>query len=178
MAQITYTDKVALNVNTDIPDINKVNASDMNEIKQVVNENEITMNGMIVNTQSNSQTNTYSCDYINDSDSYSTNEVKTNKTWINNKPIYRKVLQVGSISGTNVKNIFCPNDIDYMITMTGMLIDNGGEEYPLQYNNIYNQSVDIGAFYYKSTNRIDLRTYDNYNIVDGYIIIEYTKTTD
>lgn len=65
MAQITYTDKVALNVNSDIPDINKVNASDMNEIKQVVNENETTMNRMIVNTQSNSQTNTYSCNYIN-----------------------------------------------------------------------------------------------------------------
>lgn len=39
MAQITYTDKVALNINSDIPDINKVNANDMNEIKSTVNTN-------------------------------------------------------------------------------------------------------------------------------------------
>lgn len=37
MAQITYTNKVALNENQEIADINKVNASDMNEIKSVVN---------------------------------------------------------------------------------------------------------------------------------------------
>ncbi len=40
MSKITYTDKVALNINSDIPDINKCNATDMNEIKEVVNENE------------------------------------------------------------------------------------------------------------------------------------------
>lgn len=39
MAKITYTDKVALNVNADVPDINKVKADDMNEIKEVVNKN-------------------------------------------------------------------------------------------------------------------------------------------
>ena len=31
--EITYADKVALNQNSSVPDINKVNASDMNEIK-------------------------------------------------------------------------------------------------------------------------------------------------
>lgn len=40
MSKITYLDKVALNVNSDIADINKVNAADMNEIKQTVNSNE------------------------------------------------------------------------------------------------------------------------------------------
>lgn len=43
MSKITYTDKVALNVNSDIADINKVNASDLNEIKQVVNSNDDNM---------------------------------------------------------------------------------------------------------------------------------------
>ena len=37
MALITYTDKVTLNENSGIPAINKVQASDMNEIKSVVN---------------------------------------------------------------------------------------------------------------------------------------------
>lgn len=37
MSKIAYTDKVAVNVNAGIPDINKVNAADMNEIKTSVN---------------------------------------------------------------------------------------------------------------------------------------------
>lgn len=40
MAQkLTYENKVAINVNPSIPDINKCNATDMNEIKNVVNLN-------------------------------------------------------------------------------------------------------------------------------------------
>jgi hypothetical protein len=35
--RITYANKVALNQNSSVPDINKVNAIDMNEIKEVVN---------------------------------------------------------------------------------------------------------------------------------------------
>lgn len=38
MNKITYADKVAINENTEIPDINKVTDSDMNEIKNVVND--------------------------------------------------------------------------------------------------------------------------------------------
>lgn len=40
MAKIQYENKVSLIENADIPDINKVKANDMNEIKQVVNEND------------------------------------------------------------------------------------------------------------------------------------------
>lgn len=40
MAKITYEDKVALNVNPGIADINKVTVGDLNEIKAVVNTND------------------------------------------------------------------------------------------------------------------------------------------
>ena len=40
MAQITYANKVALNVNPEIADINKVTDSDMNMIRDVVNQND------------------------------------------------------------------------------------------------------------------------------------------
>lgn len=46
MAKITYEDKVALNINPNIPDTNKCNASDMNEIKNVVNENDDNVNNL------------------------------------------------------------------------------------------------------------------------------------
>lgn len=39
MAQITYADKSTMNTNSSIPAINKCQASDMNEIKSVVNGN-------------------------------------------------------------------------------------------------------------------------------------------
>ena len=43
MSEITYDDKIDLNVESTIANINKVTASDMNEIKSVVNENAETL---------------------------------------------------------------------------------------------------------------------------------------
>lgn len=39
MQSISYTDKTALNQNSSISDVNKCNASDLNQIKTVVNAN-------------------------------------------------------------------------------------------------------------------------------------------
>lgn len=66
MALIEYDNKVALNENPSIADINKVKADDMNEIKSVVNTNYGELSQMITNTQSSSTTNTYSCKYSNE----------------------------------------------------------------------------------------------------------------
>lgn len=49
---ITYANKTALNTNADIPNINKVTDNDMNEIKEVVNNN-ATMLGNIVESGTN-----------------------------------------------------------------------------------------------------------------------------
>lgn len=43
MAKITYDDKSYLNLNGDIPNVNKVTDNDMNEIKSVVNANDDAM---------------------------------------------------------------------------------------------------------------------------------------
>ena len=40
MSKITYTDKVTLNENPNVADVNKVKANDLNEIKNVVNAND------------------------------------------------------------------------------------------------------------------------------------------
>lgn len=40
MSKITYTDKVTLNENPNVKDVNKVKADDLNEIKNVVNAND------------------------------------------------------------------------------------------------------------------------------------------
>ncbi len=119
---------------------------------------------------------------VGDGDIYSTSETLTNKVWIDNKPIYRKVLIVGSITSTSVTNIALPNEVDTLLpNLCGMLYDSTGNGYPINYNNIYNVQVDIGSFYQRisSTNKkISLKQYGNFGIASGYIIIEYTKTTD
>lgn len=56
MAKITYEDKVALNENSQIAEINKVTAGNMNEIKQVVNEQSTnigTLNNLITPNKDN-----------------------------------------------------------------------------------------------------------------------------
>lgn len=66
---ITYTNKVDLNTDNSIPAINKVVAADMNEIKNVVNNNAQELDDLVIpgikNAQSDSTTDAYSCDYVN-----------------------------------------------------------------------------------------------------------------
>ena len=110
---------------------------------------------------------------------YSTSEIKTHKKWIDGKPIYRKVVLINSISGTNVNEIAVPTNIDTMLpNVCGIVYDNSGNGYFINYNNVYNTGQDIGAFYYKTHNCISIKQYAEFNINNGYIIIEYTKTTD
>lgn len=52
MSKITYANKVAINENVEIPNINKITDDDMNEIKTVVNNNDndmITINTKLAN---------------------------------------------------------------------------------------------------------------------------------
>jgi hypothetical protein len=44
---ISYANKSAINVNPDVADTNKVNATDMNEIKSVVNNNATILSGLV-----------------------------------------------------------------------------------------------------------------------------------
>lgn len=105
MAKITYENKVALNVNSDIADVNKCNATDLNEIKNVVNSNDDNM-GLLSNLNTTNKSNLVSAiNEVNDNDvlkgTYSTNETKIG-TWMG-KPLYRKVLSTVGLSGETKK---------------------------------------------------------------------------
>lgn len=58
MAQITYTNKQFVNQNANVPAINKVQDSDMNEIKSVVN-------GLLTDSTSNDSTLGYTAPFLN-----------------------------------------------------------------------------------------------------------------
>ena len=85
MAKITYQDKVALNVNSDIADINKVTASDLNEIKEVVNANDDNM-GLLSNLNTTNKSSMVNAiNEVNNKFNYSTEEQVIGK-WIDGKP--------------------------------------------------------------------------------------------
>ena len=189
MAKITYENKVALNVNSDIADVNKCNATDLNEIKQVVNENDDnTTNisnaiGTLSNLNTASKNNLVSAiNEVNDNDvlkgTYSTNETRIG-TWMG-KPLYRKVLSTVGLSGETKKSI------NYNITNTDKIWIAGGFVYStgrvvtlpmVGYNGELTSKVDVWV----ETNESAIKLYSNGgwgNEWTFYIIINYTKTTD
>ena len=103
---------------------------------------------------------------------YSTNEVATNDTWIDEKPIYRKVVTFTNTS-TNWEVIGTINNMNLMIGIRGTVYDGG--------NNITaipsygNDSVQI---YVTSSGTINKKSTSYYQNRTGILILEYTKTTD
>lgn len=128
--------------------------------------------------------------YINDSDiinSYSTSEIKTHKKWIDGKPIYRKVIYVSELpngyNDSGIKSIATGiTNIDFMVNMYGIYTGTGNhsyEKYPINYirrdNSIYDISTEYG--YYDGSMSIIIRSTMGSGY-KGYVILEYTKTTD
>lgn len=108
-------------------------------------------------------------------DVYSLNkEVKTNKIWIDGKPIYRKVIQATDLSVNKDLNILVDNDIDIFIYADGIYIDSAGRYVP---GNLYNQA---NATYNTVTFGWNKRVYYRvwFACVKIFLIVEYTKTTD
>ncbi len=136
------------------------------------------MQEAIVNEYSTSTSDTYSCDYINDLLTYSTTEINTGKTWIDGKPIYRKVINVGSLP--NASSIDISTDIfsaeNKFITQIYCIgASNQGEFLKIPYYGDANNYVNI---YVSSTHKIVIATGSDRSRFTGYVIVEYTKTTD
>ena len=136
----------------------------------------------ILDTYSTSNTNTYSCDYINNNsggtDTYSTTETLTNKIWVNGKPIYRKVIQINTINAGQTVISLDTTNVDEYLTIEGMAYSqNDCVPIPKVHNNDF--IYQIGWFIVKSTNSLIIEAGSSTSgIIKGYAILEYTKTTD
>ena len=127
----------------------------------------------ILNTQSNSQTDVYSCDYVNKLNTYSTDEHIIG-TWITGKPVYRKVIDIDYITlneGVNtiehgISNMEAVVRMDFMLRYTN-------ENW--YYNWDMYRNITIGYSVITVNISSDAGT-THFN--DGHIILEYTKTTD
>ena len=163
--KLTYTNKVALNENAEIPDINKVTDNDMNEIKNVVNNNDdelITINTKLTNATT-----------------YSTDEIRVG-TWMDNKSIYRKVITLrnGEIRSGYYEYNHNISNLDKVLNIYGMCYSST-QQHPIQRvvpDEMARWGIGLGDIK-QSTFALHFGSgYQDINLV--YIVIEYTKTTD
>ena len=122
----------------------------------------------------------------NDTDEYSTSEVKTNKVWIDGKPIYRKCFYSATnwALGTNVGTI---NNVDMPICIRNISAHNltsGVMSYIENYGDYAGShtvscvaSLDINTTTRVGTVIASRRAHFANNC-PSCIIVEYTKTTD
>lgn len=109
--------------------------------------------------------------YINNSNSYSTEEVKTGGTWIDGKPIYRKVVDVGTLPNATSKSVL-HNIQNLNKILEAKLVANDSTN-----SIVCNFGGTAMAVYIDAANIIT-KTDNNFTGYSGYVIIEYTKTTD
>ena len=106
--------------------------------------------------------------------SYSTTEVKTNMTWIDGKPIYRKVFSLTSPpSTTDVSTAHGISNLDKVVKSFGQFYD-GGNYNPIPWTA---SASNFKCYYYVTSTNIALH-FDYWFSRDVIIILEYTKTTD
>lgn len=165
--KLTYANKVALNENAEISDINKVTDSDMNEIKAVVNNNDDDMTTISTN--------------LTNATTYSTTETVVGK-WIGGKPIYKKtIVNNPTTYGEQVRidlNISNP-DLVWVDKSNSFLISNGGATFcgigadgNQEYWFDVRQIAPSKEYLYCTVGE---SIYSNSTI---YVTINYTKTTD
>lgn len=132
MALITYADKQAMGTQPSIPDVNKVTDSDMNEIKEA----------------------------INNSTSYETTE-QVIGTWIDGKPIYRKVF-TGTLtndSGNTQSIAHGISNVDKFISHKGFAftISNQYWTIPLYFSSAQYISLRLSDTYIYFNNTIEFK---------------------
>lgn len=169
MAQITYANKEFINENANIPAINKVQDTDLNEIKSVVN-------GLVSDTYSTDTEQSYSCNYVNGAIgfTYSTSEVDTGKKWVDGRTIYRK-----SYTGTAVKS--GSKTIDTISAISNVISYTGTAESDYDWTwSIPNSSsgYEVGFRMTTNTKQLQLTFGSNYKTSNHFVLtIEYTKSS-
>lgn len=133
----------------------------------------------VTTTTTTSDTDTYSCNYINQNNTYSTSETLTGKIWIDGKPIYRKCITLSNVNIGYVEQNHGISNVDNLISMVGTLEYNDKIQY------IPNVVCDNIAGY--GAGFVDFKKSGTFHTLFGtsisttntvHVIFEYTKTTD
>ena len=108
---------------------------------------------------------------------YSNNEVVIG-TWINNKPLYRRVYTFPALKNNDTSELQL--DSSFNVVTFDIYVHSSSDNliYKLPY--VASSSTNtIAVYLYTVNNKLSVRTFgDRTNYNDNYAIIEYTKTTD
>ena len=120
-------------------------------------------------------------DYVDNSNSYSTQEVKTGGTWIDGKPIYRKVLTATLQTDEQVLTIEISPQLKSVIKISGIL-SKGNVDFVIPYS-FTDGSTVFQIYTYCQGQNINIvpRSSDGTYFTAGCtvrVIVEYTKTTN
>ena len=117
--------------------------------------------------------------------SYSTSEINTGGSWIDGKPIYRKVFTFNTVISKETLFELPTNipDMDMLISMRGILYNNnnpfgfGRFAYPIPFNNAPGESTYFGMkLNDRNINILSSGTWST--LWTKVIILDYTKTSD
>ena len=113
-------------------------------------------------------------EYVDGSNSYSTDEVKTGGKWIDGKPIYRKVVNFGALVAGSKAVAHGISNLGDIIHISGVARAANNTSLPLPYASI------VPVVVYVNTNNVvvEISNNDYSGYTRSEITIEYTKTTD
>ena len=128
----------------------------------------------IIGAYTQSDTDTYNCNYVNTSLSYSTNETKTGGMWVNNKPIYRKVIQTSTPSNANTwVSVGSVSNLRDLVNMYGWVIASDDRRLSINHPE---PSYEITTTILN--NQVEMKVSNYWTNRSVNITVEYTKTTD
>ena len=108
------------------------------------------------------------------SNTYSTSEIVVGE-WINQEPIYRKVIDTGSISSQNVTVAHNITNLGDVISLYGMAKSSVGNFYTLP--RVHNSDITTQIGIECTSQDIVLRVGTDANFSSSFVIIEYTKSS-
>ncbi len=114
------------------------------------------------------------------SEVYSTEETVIG-TWIDGKPLYRKVVDCGAMPNNEIKTIQSNiSDMDFLISISGIMYNPTSTDFAtLPYIHAVGIESQIMMYYTKTTGLISIRARsDRTAFKQTYAFLEYTKTTD
>lgn len=107
-------------------------------------------------------------------ENYSTSE-QVIGTWIDGKPIYRKVVNFGTLPNATTKEVSSGlTNVDTIVSLRGIAQSSSGAfPMPIVLNSTFANQTTL--YYNKSNNTIQIIAGSNRSSYTGYIILEYTK---
>lgn len=113
---------------------------------------------------------------VDDPNVYSTSEIRIG-TWINGKPIYRKVINFGTLPNSTTKSIAHNiSNLDVLVNCYGTAKRSDGSILVLP--NVDKDGLQYSVRFSADSSNLHITTGTDRGAFSGYAILEYTKTTD